>query len=329
MSRAGREYSYWAYGINIRSQVRLPDLIETESAPADVRIRFGKVANTRLLRSLLANAKTFERPGCKINAAPTGMCIDWGNVGTFLVHSGSEVIIEPDQNASAEDLHPFLTGPVLSVLLHQRGLFVLHASAVVIRNVAVGFLGAKGDGKSTLAAHLQVRGHKLIADDITPVDLGSEEPVVISGFPRIKLYGDSITAVGEEPTNFPVIHRFVEKRSFQHSRELSREPIRLHSLYVLCDDEKVGLEKLARPAAFIEITRHTYINRYLKALNCESQHFQQCEKLVQKLPVWKLHRPRDFSVMAEVGRLLENNVTDTSSVTEAGHLLPLTRSRSL
>jgi hypothetical protein len=307
MSQVNKEYSYWAYGINIGSQVRLPDLVETASPP-DVSIRYGEVTSSGVLQSLLANSETFERPGCRIIVAPAAMCIHWEKVGTFLVTRGSDVIIEPDQNASADDLHPFLTGPVLSVLLHQRGLLVLHASAVVIGNVGIGFLGAKGDGKSTLAAYLQVRGHRLIADDIIPVDLANERPAVIAGFPRIKLYGDSISAVGEEPTNFPVIHRFVEKRSFQHSRELSREPVHLHSLYVLSDDETVGLEKLAYPSAFIEITRHSYVNRYLKAMRGESQHFQQCQELVQKLPVWKLNRPRDFSVMDDVCELLEKNV---------------------
>ena len=315
MSRSGKEYFYWAYGINIGSQVRLPDLIETASAP-DVRIRYGKVTDSRLLGSLLARSETFLRPGCKIVAGPAAMCINWERVGTFLVHHGSEVIIEPDPNACAEDLHPFLTGPVLSVLLHQRGLFVLHASAVVIKDFAVGFLGAKGDGKSTLAAHLQVRGHKLIADDIVPVDLANEKPVVVAGFPRIKLYRDSIEAVGREPANFPVIHRFVDKRSFQHSRELSMEPIRLHSLYVLSEDQEVGLEKLAHLPAFIEMARHTYINRYLKALNCESQHFQQCEKLVQKVPVWKLNRPRDFSLMNDVCGLLEDHISRSDAMAE-------------
>lgn len=313
MSQVSKTYSYWAYGMNIGSAVKLPDLTETEG-DANVRIRYGKVTGSALLRSLLADAEKFERPGCRILVSAKAMCINWENVGTFLVHSGSDVIIEPDKNASADDLHPFLTGPVLSVLLHQRGLFVLHASAVVIKNVAVGFLGAKGDGKSTLAAHLQVRGHKLIGDDIIPVDLANDPPVVVSGYPRIKLYSDSIEAVGEVPTDFPVIHKFVEKRSFQHSRDLTREPINLNALYVLCDDEKVSVEKLGHAAAFIEITRHTYVNRYLKALQCEAQHFQQCQILVQKLPVWKLNRPRDFSVMDSVCRLLESNVIRSESM---------------
>jgi hypothetical protein len=301
-------YSYWAYGINIESDVLLPDLMNAADAASDVRIRHGEVTGSPVFKSLSENAQVFERPGCRIVAAPEAMCISWDKVGRFLVQGGTEVIVEPEPNVPTEDLQPFLTGPVLSVLLHQRGLFVLHASAVVIDGTAVAFLGAKGDGKSTLAAHLQVRGHRLIGDDIVPVALQNSGAVVVSGFPRIKLFNDSIIAVGHEPSNFPFIHRFVDKRSFQYSPNLSTEPISLHSLYILCEGEKVCLERLGHAAKFIEITRHTYVNRYLHAIGAESEHFEHCRKLIQKLPVWKLNRPRDFKAMEEVCKLVENSV---------------------
>jgi hypothetical protein len=300
-------FSYFAYGVNIESEILLPDLMSAEAEP-DVRIRHGEIATSPLFKSLPENAEVFERPGCRIVAALGAMCISWEKVGTFLVHGGTDVIVEREPNVPVEDLQPFLTGPVLSVLLHQRGLFVLHASSVVIGGVAVAFLGAKGDGKSTLAAHLQVRGHRLIGDDIVPVNLENGSPVVVSGFPRIKLYNDSIVAVGHEPSDFPLIHRFVEKRSFQYSDAFSTEPVPLHSLYILSEGAEVGLEKLGHASTFIEITRHTYVNRYLKALGAESEHFEHCRKLIQKLPVWKLNRPRDFEAMDDVCKLLENNV---------------------
>jgi hypothetical protein len=307
MSHSVNKYSYWAYGINIESEVLLPDLMKTDAAP-DVRIRHGNVANSMVFKSLHENANVFDRPGCRIEAAPGAMCISWEKVGTFLVYGGTDVIIEREPQVPTEDLQPFLTGPILSVLLHQRGLFVLHASAVVIDGAAVGFLGAKGDGKSTLAAHLQVQGHRLIGDDIVPVDLQKSGAVIVSGFPRIKLYNDSIMAVGHEPSDFPFIHRFVEKRSFQYSDTLSTDPIPLHSLYILSEGDKVWLEELGPASKFMELTRHTYMNRYLKALDGESDHFEYCRKLIQELPVWKLNRPRDFKAMEEVCRLLENNV---------------------
>ena len=300
-------YAYRAYGLNIRSAVPLPDLVGTEFEH-DVRITYGRVADTACFASLERSGQVFERPGFKIVVSTGAVSICWERVGTFLVHSGTDIVVEPDSGVTERDLQPFLTGPVLSVLLHQRGYFVLHASAVVIGDAAVAFLGAKGDGKSTLAAHLQVRGHRLIGDDIVPVNLENGRAVVAAGFPRIKLYDDSITAMGADPSDFPLIHTFVEKRSFQHADNFSSEPIRLCALYVLGEGDQVDLIELGHASAFIELTRHTYINRYLRAMNEESKHFQECQKLAAKLPVSMLTRPRDFRFINEVCEVVEEHV---------------------
>ena len=50
------------------------------------------------------------------------------------------------------------------------------------------------------------------------------------------------------------------------------------------------------------------MNRYLHALAAEFEHFDHCRKLILRLPVWKLNRPRDFEAMDDVCTLLENNV---------------------
>ena len=298
-------YNYRAYGINIKSAIRLPDLIKTASPP-EVNIRYGEIPDS-LVDFIFGAAEIFERPGCKIRAAPGVMYIEWQRVGKILVRGGVEVIVEPEHACGEDDLQPFLIGPVLSVLLQQRGFFVLHASAVEINGAAVAFLGAKGDGKSTLAAHLQARGHRLISDDIVPVNPDDDRSIVFPGFPRINLFEDSIAAVGEQPDNFPLLHKFVEKRSFKYRDKFSTAPIPLRCLYILSESEEVGLEILSPASAFMEITRHTYLNRYLKALDCQPEHFRQCRQLIQKIPVLKLNRPHNFAVMDEVCGLLENH----------------------
>ena len=312
MTCAESSYLYRAYGLNIKSAVPLPDLVGTE-LDHDVRIRYGEVAGSPKFQSLQKSGQVFERPGFRIVVSRGAVCIRWDRVGTFMVDGGTEIVVEPDVDVSEFDLQPFLTGPVLSVLLHQRGYFVLHASAVAIGDAAVAFLGMKGDGKSTLAAHLQIRGHRLIGDDIVPVNLENGGAVVAAGFPRIKLYDDSITAVGAEPSQFPLIHSFVEKRSFQYPDGFAPEPMKLSALYVLGEGEEVRLIDLGHAAAFIELTRHTYINRYLRAMDEESKHFHDCRELAKRLPVSTLERPRDFRFINEVCEIVEDHVRTIAS----------------
>lgn len=308
MEKSIKTYFYQVSGMTLDSEIALPDLIKTDSAP-DVRIRYGKIAEAEV-EKYLDSAETLQKRGFRIRVAARAIFIEWERLGKVLIRDGAEVTVEPDAGVLEEDLQPFLTGPVLSVLLHQRGCFVLHASSVVIDRAAVIFLGAKGYGKSTLAAHLQVRGHRLISDDIVPVNFDEDRVLICPGYPRIKLFEDSIAAVGENPQDLPLIHRFVEKRSFQCAENFSTAPIVLRAVYVLAEAETVSLEKLNAADAFIEITKNTYLNKYLEALDSLPEHFRQCRKLIASVPVYRLKRPHDFGLMNEVCAALEDHLAE-------------------
>lgn len=297
---------YWAYGLSIESEIPLSDLVASQSSKADVRIRYLELPDS-LISDSITQPEVFERPGCRILVDENAMCIEWDRVGRFLVREGREVLVDADADATEEDLQPFLTGPILAVLLHQRGSFVLHSSSVVIDGGAVVFLGNKGDGKSTLAAHLQVRGHQLISDDLVPIGFEGSSVITSPGFPRVKLFDDSIVAAGEQPSDFPVIHRFVDKRSFRFAETFPTAPYKIRAIYVLSEAEAVGLEELNPTTAFIEVTKNSFLNRFLAAMNSQRSHFEQCHRLVTSVPVRKLSRPHNFAAMDEVCSLLQED----------------------
>lgn len=304
---------YWVYGLKIASEIRLGDLLASTSTSSDVEVRY-QVISDALVADLLRDAEVFEKPERRILVTADAMYIHWERVGKFLIRAGKEVLVEPDENVLEEDLEPFLTGPVLAILLHQRGAFVLHASAVVMDGRAVVFLGSKGDGKSTLAAHLQVRGHQLISDDLVPVSFDGDRIVTYPGFPRIKLFEDTIVAVGQRPGDFPLIHRYVEKRSFKYAETFSTNALEISRVYVLSESDHISLEALTPSAAFIELTRNSFLNRFLAATNSQREHFAQCQQMVRSVPVMMLNRPHNFAVMNEVCSLLEDQVREPVAI---------------
>lgn len=235
------------------------------------------------------------------------MYIEWERVGRFHVSRGREVRVDPDDGVTEADLQPFITGPVLSVLLHQRGLWVLHGSAVSIEDKAIAFLGSKGYGKSTLAAHLQMRGHQLISDDLVPIKFVRERAITYPGYPRIKLNEDSIIAVGDQPDTFPLVHRLIEKRSFRPASGISEQPIELSAVCVLAENTTVSVDHMNPAAAFVELIKHSFLKQFLNAMNAQREHFHQCERLVRSIPIMRLDRPHDFAMMNDVcGRVEEH-----------------------
>jgi hypothetical protein len=167
-------FSYAVYGLHIHSDLPLRGLMVSEGRTGvDACIRLGRVNN------LPSKAK--PREGC-CDATAEEAYFFWEGEGRFLVRGGREIIVEPAPGVDERVLRSVLLGVALGVLLHQRGLLTLHASAVVINGGAVAFIGRKGEGKSTMAAAFYARDSGVLADDIVAClrhDAG--RPMVLPG----------------------------------------------------------------------------------------------------------------------------------------------------
>lgn len=98
----------------------------------------------------------------------------------------------------------------LGGILPQRGLMVLHGSAVLLGDRAIALAGASGAGKSTTAAVLCSLGGRLICDDLCAIN-GAESRVV-SGTSVLKLWPDSVEALGIESARARAVRPGLSKR---------------------------------------------------------------------------------------------------------------------
>ena len=142
---------------------------------ADVRIRRGAVPAR--LRHVEQETPVWQRAGGQVLVRyPWDM--------HFLVEGGASITYEAD--AAAElDLRLFLLSTPWLALALQRGLLPLHASAVMDGAAVHAFAGPPGEGKSTLAAALSVRGYMFFTDDTLLLD-----PARIDGGMRCYGYKD-------------------------------------------------------------------------------------------------------------------------------------------
>ncbi len=122
---------------------------------------------------------------CWVEASGQTVCFDDG-AGFWVSADGScvEAFALPADAALREEL---LLGPALLLALAQRGVFGLHASAILGNAGAVLLLGPSGSGKSTLARHALGEGGLRLADDVAPVWLAANGPRLLPRFPQLKL----------------------------------------------------------------------------------------------------------------------------------------------
>lgn len=291
-------YTYQAYGLTISSQIHLPELIAGTAAPADISIRLGTIPRPPGL------AQSTER--C-LWATPDEACLFWADAGTILARGGAELIVEPLPPVDEQVLRIYLLGPALGVLLHQRGLLVLHASIVGIGQSAVAFVGESGWGKSTTAAALHRRGHSIVADDVAALQLlAGEQPLAFPAIPRLKLDAEPAVALGYPAQS---LSRFdaddvrlayrVDERFSQAARALSR-------IYVLAEGAALALEQCRSQEAFIELVRHSYALRVVGDAGASAVHFRLCAQLAAQVPIYRLRRPYSLSALPGIVELVES-----------------------
>ncbi len=299
-------YYYSAYGLAIQSVMPLPELQSALVTQHDIKISFGTITWNPDVDS-----ETWDH--FQVNGQDEAY-LYWRVVGKFCVRAGQEIIIDPIQEVTEKVMRLPLLGAVLAMVLHQRQLLVLHASAIALNNGAAVFLGRKGQGKSTMAATLFGRGHRLLADDVTAVDLRHpEQPVILPGFPQIKLWPEAaIAALGDDPEDLIRIHPEVEKRARPTAENFLQIPLPLKRLYILTQGDAIAIQPFPPAQALIQLIANSYIpsllsNQFLSTTDAP-HHLQQCTQITKE--VRQLSRPRLLELLPEVARQVEDDMAE-------------------
>jgi hypothetical protein len=289
-------YIYTAYNLGIHSELPLPELIPSDQ-PADVNIRFGKLTKLPHKQS---------NGGDYILAKVAGL-------GMVLVQGGREIILDPDPDIDEAMIRTFLLGAVICVLLRQRGLFVLHASSVVINGSAVAFMGESGWGKSTLAECFHAHGYSILTDDVLAIQVDSQQSLVIPGFPQIKLWPDAAASFGHTGDSLPLLNSQTIKRVHRLQEGFSQKPVPISRIYVLAGGTHPEIVPLEPKQSFGELVKHSREMQALTAPEFLKNHFMQCTTLVKQVPILSLRRQRSLAALPDLIKLVENDLAENPS----------------
>jgi hypothetical protein len=289
-------FAYSAFGLGIHSDLALPGLTVHPHAADDVVIRFGEV---RYVPGDLT-------PGGELPSRSHLFGIVWEGIGKSIVRRGQEIVLESDAGVDDSTLRRYVMGALLPVVLYQRGFLVLHASAVEIGNRTVAFLGASGWGKSTLAAALQARGHRVISDDLVPVLTDFRSPRICPGPPSLKLWRDAARTLEIAFDHLPLVHPDEDKRSYPTHERPGTQTLSLAAMYVLEYGSPSTIEALAPAQILMEVVRHTFV-RFQDNTDEGGAYLQQCADLVAHVPTFRLRRERDLDRLPQVVNAVEEH----------------------
>ena len=292
-------HHYSVYGLRIASEFELIGAREIDSNPdPDVTVTLTKLD--------FPSARIED--GRYTSATADSALLVWESVGAFKISRGREILVSPRSGVPHSVVSLFITGASMGVLLHQRGLLVLHASAVSIADHVAAFIGFKGMGKSTTAAAMVGRGARLVSDDVLAMD---SDILARPGSDLVKLWPGALSAALEDdPQDVPTLYPGIEKRAKILSGTVSDTLLPVGAIYVLDVGDDTSIENVNPSHAFVEVMRHAYAPRFVGTDGTTSSLFELCTSFVSKIPVFRLRRKPDLAELSSVAVAVESHFSD-------------------
>jgi hypothetical protein len=292
---------YKGYNLYIASELEMPELIEIEGKP-DVIIRFGQVNCQTIKQSNNSDYLTGEMP----------------DVGKFCLKKGCEIIVEPLPKVDEGILRTVLLGPILCILLRQRGLLVLHASAVNIKGKAIAFVGGSGWGKSTLATAFHTQGYNVLCDDVMPIAMGRKQPLVFPAYPQFKVWKDAAISLGHDTKNLSPIFKDAPKLSYRFSKGFQQTPLPLYRIYVLDKGNEHEITTINVQEAFVNLVRHSRTIDLPLHQSFAINHLKLSTELIKQVSFCRFIRKPALEDLPELVQMIvnDNDVVETTEIKE-------------
>ena len=302
----GFMHRYTVFGLNFASDIEFPDLLSEEGV-REFAIRLGPVAAQAppQLSDLLASYWWSEG----------SFYLRWKGVATCRVFGAREIVVDIAPCADMARVKQFILGPAIGALLHLRGVYMLHASAVEISGRAVLFVGGKGHGKSTLAATMYDRGHGFISDDIVPITLQADQLAVSPSFPQVRLWPDAIESMGHNPESLPRVSELFNKRYRLLEDRFRPDPLPLAGIYQLrTAEDELNIEKLPPQEALMALLQNIYVARFgdLLLKPSDTNMLEMSADIVRRAPMMRLNRPSSLTMLDLGAKLVEEQVSGGS-----------------
>lgn len=225
----------------------------------------------------------------------------------ILNQDGSEIWIEASPKLSLAYVMDYLLSTVASFLLHLRRRIALHASGVMIGDQAVLFVGDSGMGKSTLAASYALRGHEVVTDDIAGICWQGNNYFVAPGFPFLRLWQTSTSALLGQKRALPVLAPDWQKQflDLQDSTfHFAQDLVKLGRIYVLHSrSDKPDARRMSYASAISALMNFTYLgNIFSKSLYAKE--FHAISALIESVPVFELTVPDTIEQLVSLDSIL-------------------------
>lgn len=295
---------YTVYGLTIKSDVLLPELICADSQDlktVDCEIHYGLVDEE--IKQTIARGKMAQYTPQKI----------WFHIkalATFIIVDGTQIIIDKCQDGKEERIRLYLLGTCLGFILFQKNRLVIHGGTVCINNKGMIFTGKSGAGKSTLTSALRLKGYGFVTDDLS-VLVKNGYPEVESGYPQQKLCEDAMKNLGYNRDHYQQIGEGSRmKYLIPVKDQFVNQSVPLQGIceITLGQVEHVEIQYLRGSEKINALYQNIYNIDFKEYMGINPDYFKHCISVAQKIPIYRIIRPQDHVSIEEEIQLVEHLV---------------------
>lgn len=213
---------------------------------------------------------------------------------------------DPDYGFTTE-IH--LLGTVLAVWLERAGRPALHASAVVVDGAAMGFMSGNRGGKTSVAAALMERGHRLLTDDILAIDVESPGVTAQPGYPQMRMWPQEAERFIGGVESLPLANPAYDKRRIPVGDDgigaFDPEPRPLAVLYRLVrrpawSEGRVAISALSGSTAVMELLEQSFTADFADRLGLRAERLATFASVVRAVPVRRVEYAAGPQLVNEV-----------------------------
>jgi hypothetical protein len=297
-------YSFRIYGLSLTADRPIPGVPPAKIANVDVSVYLGKLPKrfdqNESSAELWFTSEYQDQLGVpllKVFKYFSGeyFRFTYADQTEFVVdRSGANIWATLPESLTLEDTSTYLLGPIMGFVLQLRGSISLHASAVVIENRAVAFVGPAGSGKSTTAAALAERGYSVIAEDVVTIEDCGDTFLALPAYPCIRLWPASVRALYGSEAALPKLTPTWEKRFLDLSQEryrFSEEPVPLTAIFMLAERSQRAqapfVSSISGSQALLSLIANTYTNNLMDK-ETRARGFDLLSRMHAVIPVCRL-----------------------------------------
>lgn len=296
-----KNYLYHAYGLNIDSTLKFPELMHGKS-DIDVIIHF----NAK--ESLFYNVPPNKSGLSEISFSTNDILYFFDNEPIFRIRYGKEILINPKTNLDLILLRYLILCQGFGTLFMQRGYLVLHASSIRIENEAIAFIGKCGNGKSTIAAAMNKLDFSTVTDDVLVLKFNENNNIlVLPSFPRLKLCNDICNHITNRHDSLTQIHQKIDKHSLNVSKTFSIKPLLLQKIYILEKSTKNEITSVKPQEALIELIKNSYAINLFGDYE-RSHNLIQCAELVKNVSIKCLKSAQSLDKLSNLTQIIVKDV---------------------